>query len=625
MNVGSVNSVYDLAFDSSDNLYVGGNIDTAGGDINHLDQRITVNNIAKWDGTHWTSLGEGLKSSVQTIEFDSSGNLCVGGAFEYSGTERVNYIASWDGTSWKQMGNEINGFVNDLEKDSSGNLYATQPCLMWESAPKSVYRWNGEHWISIEMFEGADSLAVDSTGKIYVTDGRRWISWWDGTGWYSQNPHGKGVYPTVLSTSVINALTSDENGNIYAGGGFHAAGDVIANGIARFDGTHWHSLETGLGNYNGDYIHRHNIYVNDLVWDKKRGVLYVSGFFNIAGNIQANNIAMWNPAANNGAGGWFALKNGFTFTPNDLAIDSSGNLYALASGQVWRWNGSTWIQMGVIDNVSCTVLFVDNQDVVYVGGSPFNATSGVLRWSGFYWVPVGRWDSGEVNFLTKDLNGKLYATKNTNPYLGEMIYVLNEKYNFWEAVSSNAKGKVNILLPSGNGAFYVGGEFSFPGENTIHYLARWNPESGWETVGGDTNRRVNDLLLTQDGIFMGGNFTRAGNNDSYYIAHYTNVQPSLTNISPREVRANTPYFKLTLSGERFLSDTVVLWDGEAIPDTYVTSNTLIAKVPPAKLLSPGTSKIYVMNPGSGGGVSQELSIQILEDTSIRRYFPLMRP
>ena len=61
------------AADSSGNLYVGGNFTTAGG--------VTVNNIAKWDGTAWFALGTGTNSTVSALAADSSGNLYVGGNF----------------------------------------------------------------------------------------------------------------------------------------------------------------------------------------------------------------------------------------------------------------------------------------------------------------------------------------------------------------------------------------------------------------------------------------------------------------------------------------------------------------------------------------------------------------
>ena len=89
-----------LAFGDNGSLYAGGDIDSAG--------VLAVNNIAKWDGIAWSSLGEGIEGdlfeNVYALALDANDNLFVGGEFETAGGNPAKNIAMWDGTSWSQVG-----------------------------------------------------------------------------------------------------------------------------------------------------------------------------------------------------------------------------------------------------------------------------------------------------------------------------------------------------------------------------------------------------------------------------------------------------------------------------------------------------------------------------------------
>ncbi|RLG36541.1 MAG: hypothetical protein DRO01_08005, partial [Thermoproteota archaeon] len=82
----------------------GGEALYAGGDFTTVDG-ITVNHIAKWDGTTWSALsgpsGTGVSNSVFALAVydDTEGEaLYVGGYFQTAGGITVNQVARWDGT-----------------------------------------------------------------------------------------------------------------------------------------------------------------------------------------------------------------------------------------------------------------------------------------------------------------------------------------------------------------------------------------------------------------------------------------------------------------------------------------------------------------------------------------------
>ena len=103
-----------LAVDGAGNMYAGGE------------------NIAKWDGTAWSSLGSimGDGSSyyvrVDALAVDGAGRLYAGGRFTTAGGVSANNIAQWDGTAWSPLGSGVDSYaltqvVEALVVDGAGN------------------------------------------------------------------------------------------------------------------------------------------------------------------------------------------------------------------------------------------------------------------------------------------------------------------------------------------------------------------------------------------------------------------------------------------------------------------------------------------------------------------------
>ncbi len=88
-------------------LYVGGRFQIAGG--------ATVSqNVAKWDGTSWSSMGDGFDADVQELVVFDDGTgeaLYAFGNFTMSGTTVVNHAAKWNGSSWEPVGTGANANI----------------------------------------------------------------------------------------------------------------------------------------------------------------------------------------------------------------------------------------------------------------------------------------------------------------------------------------------------------------------------------------------------------------------------------------------------------------------------------------------------------------------------------
>jgi len=165
--------VYSLAADSSGNLYMGGFFSTVNGSTT------TANNIAKWNGTTWSSLGtgtanNGVNSYVYAIAISGT-NIYVGGQFNKFGTtgSTVNFVAKWNGTTWSSLKpgastDGVNANVKALALDTSGNLYLGGSFTATQSGTASKYFVK---WLTGTSVWSTLGIGVNSTVYAAASDG----------------------------------------------------------------------------------------------------------------------------------------------------------------------------------------------------------------------------------------------------------------------------------------------------------------------------------------------------------------------------------------------------------------------------------------------------------------------
>jgi hypothetical protein len=93
--------------------------------------------------------------------------------------------------------------------------------------------------------------------------------------WISLNPGLPGADWIVYTIAV------DGSGNVYVGGEFTCIGTVAGNGIAKWDGSAWSALGSGMGG-SFPYVLALAVSGTDL---------YAGGRFTTAGGVPANHIA----------------------------------------------------------------------------------------------------------------------------------------------------------------------------------------------------------------------------------------------------------------------------------------------------------------------------------------------
>jgi hypothetical protein len=158
---------------------------------------------------------------------------------------------------------------------------------------------NALAWDGTYLYAGGNFTAVGGVSALNIAR-------YNGSSW---SPLGSGVNNTVNAIAVTNGM-------VYAGGTFTTAGAVTANRIARWDGTSWSALGGGLTGASSSAA------VSAIV--TKGSDVYAGGSFTNAGGIYATGIAKWNGT------NWSALGSGFYFsvgnsTASVLALALNGN------------------------------------------------------------------------------------------------------------------------------------------------------------------------------------------------------------------------------------------------------------------------------------------------------------
>jgi hypothetical protein len=95
--------------------------------------------------------------------------------------------------------------------------------------------------------------------------------------------------------------------------------------------------------------------------------------------------------------------------------------------------------------------------------------------------------------------------------------------NTWSALDSAGVG-VSIGTATCfafNGSdIYVGGQFTTAGSISATNIAKWNPATGWSTLGSGLNSYARSMVFSGVNLYVTGDFTQAGGNTVNYVAKW---------------------------------------------------------------------------------------------------------
>ncbi|MFT4514520.1 MAG: hypothetical protein ACI89X_003181 [Planctomycetota bacterium] len=262
-----------------------------------------LSDVLRWDGTAWTALATSIIGRVKALHETSTGDLMVGGTFSSIGGTAANNLAVWDGINWSAFGGGANSPVSAIGELSNGDLVI-----------------------------GGSFTAVGLTPAIGMAT-------WNGTTWSSM---GSGLVSGLFSPPVsVNALLNMPNGDLVISGAFQTAGGVPANNVARWNGSTWSSMGSGIGGINVYHGGATSATLHN-------GNILVSSFHVVAGNFFGQ-VRQWDGASWNQLGGnlgnvvWSVLgaPGGDLFVGGDFWLAGS----SLVGSAMARWQSSQWLAL----------------------------------------------------------------------------------------------------------------------------------------------------------------------------------------------------------------------------------------------------------------------------------------
>ncbi len=371
---------------------------------------------------------------------------------------------------------DLSGYSMETGEDGAPRFFA-------EGAPRSHTGNPDDHWsgdfagpagtndrvfalavIGTTLYAGG---AIDTAGGLAASR----IAMWDGGGWA---PLGKGITSpdTTARVYALAVIGTD----LYVAGKFVKAGDVTANGIAKWNGSEWSALGSG---FNAGAT----AYALEVIGSE----LYAGGDFTTAGGVTVGRIAKWNGAA------WSALGTGTNAGGTVRALEAGGtDLYAggtftsidsVDAKHIAKWNGAAWSALGTgTEGTGVFALAADGADL-YVGGDFAMAggvsASRIAKWNGSLWSALGA------------------------------------------GVGSPGLPKITALAMVG-GDLYVGGGFLTAGGQSALYVAKWDGDAWFPLDTGMAGGlvAVDALAVIGDDVYAGGSFTSAGDATASYVAKW---------------------------------------------------------------------------------------------------------
>ncbi|MCK5940824.1 MAG: hypothetical protein KAI24_02545 [Planctomycetes bacterium] len=424
----------------------------------------------------------GLVEAATTWDPDGPGPLgarvVYGGNFTVAGTVVASYLAAFDPAtaSWSTVGGGVNA-----------------PVTMLLGLP------NGQ------LLVGGD---FSQAGGVPAQR----VALFDGTNW---QPLGPGL--SAPAQPFLQGLMSEavllQNGDLVVCGAFTHAAAVQVNGVARWDGTQWQPLGTGL---NGPLGPR-----GSAVVQLPNGDVIVGGRFSSAGGGPAANLARWNGS------NWSAVSSsGPNNVVESLAVTANGRLIVGGSFQfvggilapyVAAWDGTNWSALG--GGLASTVhaLAALPSGDVYAGTlhnnlpGPFT----LQRFDGNSWLPCG---SGaavlrRVFAITATANGDIYCGgmfDGYGPYGPDAANVARwrQSSGTWSALGlGGPDAAIQAIATAADGSLVIGGSFSALAGTPTQRVAR-RDHTGWHPLGAGCNGGVLATLVLDNGdVVVGGAFS----------------------------------------------------------------------------------------------------------------------
>ncbi len=458
-------------------MFVGGWFTNASG--------LAARNIARFDGSAWSPLGDGISGRLYTSAIMQN-DLYVGGQFSAAGGQPAQNIARWEGSRWSGLGGGVNGWVQKIVACGTNLCVLGEFSLAGEVAVTNLARWDGESWHALAGTSVMRPCAIGAEGtNLYVAYAGYLtgaILRWDGMTWWRlprQPPYtfefGPGGGPAEWSATLSDLAVF--SGEIYLSGDFYYFNQAAVGGVVKWTGTNW--VEAGSGLLQEHFPPQRGV---RLVTDGHR--LLALGAFDTAGGRPANRIAEWDGSEwmPLGDGEGIAGGLGLAGSVETMALLGTNVLagakpYSAVSAErsgIGQWDGTAW-----------TVLAGPVWEVAVAKSSPYAIQSAVwvTQYDGTSWTSIGRAFAlrpTEVRTLC-EFRGDLYAGGAFDSLSNAENNIARWDGQTWSSLGTGVTGEVNRLLVIED-ALYVDGDFTVNGEPSLSAPVMWDGQQWWPTA-----------------------------------------------------------------------------------------------------------------------------------------------
>ncbi|GIW66718.1 MAG: hypothetical protein KatS3mg095_0616 [Candidatus Parcubacteria bacterium] len=511
-----------------------------------------------------------LIRTIAVDVFSPQKKIFVGGIFNQIGTTSIKYLAAFDLVTGNLLNSDFNldGPVYDIEITPSVILIGGQFNRFINNSVKNLIVVSPQDFTNLLPFVQTDGPVFDieiALSTIYIVGDFSKIN-------NQQKPYvaaltfaedgGANILPwsPLLPDSSPKVVKIFGN-NLYLGGQFIGVGGENRNCLIAVNGNNGQIL-----NWNPNLMvstSSMSCNVNSLALTSK--VLYVGGFFNYVGSSFRNNLAAfdvsngnpgnllnWSPNPNDQVnvitvtnqnvyvGGSFTNIGGQS--RNNVA---SFNIVNDLPGTINSWNPN----LGPNSNVKALTVFL-----------PSGSTSSIIFIGGLF-ESVN--NQAKFNLVAVDVNGNLISNWNPDPndlvkslYIGDStLYIGGSfdtisgqtrksiasfdltqspfKLNSWnpDFVYSLSNPLINSILKISN-SIYVGGLFTKIGDQNKSNLASFNALNGnllyWSPI---LDNQVNTLASLSSSLYVGGYFNLVNNNSFFKVAKFNfALSPQISNI-----------------------------------------------------------------------------------------------
>jgi hypothetical protein len=302
----------------------------------------------------WDTMNGGTNGHINAMARLPNGDIVVGGRFTRAGGVEVNNIARWDGSSWHEMGEGVPVIVQQLRVRANGNLIALggRTTLAPDVELVDLKEWNGTGWSSLNLTL-TSTVSQQHVYSVFVLNDDSVIvfgHFWNinyqpifniarlANGVWSQ--FGRLEEPVNRPSINPSKLVQNADGTLTAYGS-HLFPYQTPYPCAYFDGQMWTpiNLLTGSTSIN-DYVSRSNgteyfggnrLYVNGQYWGlATRDV--GTGMLSALASTNPGAVTTLTPVSTSSifVGGDFPRLNGFPW--NNIALLTDDILSPLGLG-----------------------------------------------------------------------------------------------------------------------------------------------------------------------------------------------------------------------------------------------------------------------------------------------------